>query len=232
MEEVVYQFLLQSVGYPRAAIVSDTSVVFSVSDAGDRPTYLIVDPKTATPLAVIYVVGAVDAAGLYAASTTADIHAKSLRPNVVQGFVVRIDFKGNTDNEKIQFYQSKDKGELYPLTATTFPDLDSLRVASLLHSNKTPAVPLGAAQSGAAVNASVAEDANELPQFDDSDYDGIRPDKKTKTKGKKRTGFWLGLLLVLLAIADAVSLRVTGEPLLQLTHVLLITGAVLAFLMG
>jgi len=39
-------------------------------------------------------------------------------------------------------------------------------------------------------------------------------------RSKYRSGFWLGLLLLVLAIGDAVALRYTGQSLVQITHVL------------
>jgi len=134
VEELVYQFLLQTAHYPRASIVSDTTMLFQNADT--HPTFVVVDPENAKPLAAIHVVGPVNADGLYAASAAANQNARSLKPAVAQGFVVRIDFKGRTESEKVQFYCAKDKGELYPLTAASFPDLDSLRVYAKLNSKQ------------------------------------------------------------------------------------------------
>lgn len=242
MEDIVYQFLLQTAGYPRAAIISDTSVLFPGSDG--RPSFIIVDPDSAQPLAVIHVVGAVDAAGLYAESAAADLNKNTLRPSHAEGYVVRLDFKGKTDNEKIQFYRSKDKGELYPLTAANFPDLDSLCVSSKLKGRKsdsTQSANINSLSSAAASNDDSisrlsAEDYAKLPEEERQvleSREGFVPPTAKKESGKKSRGhIWLGLLLILLAVADAVAAKVLGEPLLQLTHVLLVVGAVLAIVLG
>ncbi len=223
MEEVVYQFLLQTARYPRAAIINDSTVLFPGADMDSRPTFVIVDPDTAAPLGVVHVVGAVDAGGLYAASAAADLNCKTLRPASMQGFVIRLDFKGRTDKEKIQFYQAKDKGELYPLSASTFPDLDSLKVAAKLNAPKITSLK---------ASAHTAE-AEPLRVSDDPDDDGVL-EEETGASGTttRRLGIWLGLLLIMLAIADIAVTRVLGEPLVRLTHVLLLVGAVFAFLLG
>lgn len=243
MEEVVYQFLLQTAGYPRAAIVSDTSVLFP--DTDNRPAYVVVDPDNAQPLAVVHVVGAVDAAGLYAESATADTNKKALQPAAVQGFVVRIDFKGKTDREKIQFYRAKEKGELYPLTASNFPDLGSLRVAAKL---RNPKVAVSNSTSNVHVLPTAhASAAKSSPQLSAAEFaklpyeereilqgreDFVPPVDDPKTTKKGRGHIWLGLLLIVLAVADAAASKLLGQPFLELTHVLLIVGAVLAFVLG
>jgi len=236
VEEVVYQFLLQTAGYPRASVISDATILFPDSD--ERPSFIIVDPVSALPLAVIHVVGAVDASGLYAASSAAETNAKNLKPAIVEGYVVRIDFKGKTDSEKVQFYRCKDKGDLYPMSASTFPDLDSLRVHSKLGAPHQGGVGVigghvtGIHSPNAANNGSTSASTQHLS---DEELLGLEAaEGSTALKGEKRlrAGFWLGFLLVVLAIADSVAVKVTGEPLLQLTHVLLLVGAVLAFLLG
>ena len=247
MEEVVYQFLLQTAGYPRAAILSDTSVLFPDTDTS--PAYVIVDPDTAQALAVVHVVGAVDASGLYAESSSADINKKMLRPAFVQGFVVRIDFKGKSDSEKIQFYRAKDKGELYPLTASNFPDLDSLRVSAKLRQAQVNGANAETAYADnvhvlptahtANANASPRFTAEEFAKLPDEEReilqareDFVAPVADAKTSKTSRTAMLLGLLLIVLAIADAVASKLLGQPLLQLTHVLLIVGAVFVFVLS
>ena len=222
MEEVVYQFLLQTADYPRSAVVTDTSVLFP--DAESRPAYAIVDPETAEPLAVIHVVGGVDASGLYAASAAADTDAKSLSPSLTQGYVVRVDFKGRTDSEKVQFYQAKDKGELYPLTAANFPDLDTLRVNAKLNSpnrGRSHATPAANSANYSPVSDEALLGLQEKPSAE-----------VAQANKKKRAGLWLGLLLILLAIVDVALTFVVGEPMLGVTHALLIVGAVLAFILS
>lgn len=243
MEEVVYQFLLQTAGYPRAAIVSDTSVLFPDSD--NRPAYVVVDPDNAQPLAVVHVIGAVDAAGLYAESAAADANKKALLPSPVQGFVVRIDFKGRTDREKIQFYRAKDKGELYPLTASNFPDLGSLRVAAKLRNpqasdtKSASNVHVLPTAHSAAVNSSPRLSAAEFAKlpYEEREIlqareDFVAPVAEPASVKKGWGRIWLGLVLILLAVADAVASKVLGQPLLELTQVLLIVGGVLAFVLG
>lgn len=221
MEEVVYQFLLQTAGYPRASIISDTSLVFKASDG--RPAYLIVDPETAEPLAVIHVVGAVDASGLYAAAHAAEANKDELNRSTVQGFVVRIDFKGRTDKEKIQFYQTKAEGELYPLSASTFPDLDSLRVGSRLHGviSNGPSIAQPSLQ---AESLKVSDSAKHVTV--DEEINGVESGKTS------RLGLWLGLVLLVLTLADIILGRVAGEGWLQTSHSVLLVGAAFLFVFG
>jgi len=243
MDDLVYQFLVQTVGYPRASVLSDTTMLFPNTES--PPSFVVVDPKSASPLAAVHVVGAVDAAGLYAASMAADNNAQALRPGVVQGFVVRVDFKGRTDGEKVQFYRSKQNGELYPLSASSFPDLESLKVQAKL---QTPQ-PLGG--STVAVMGGHVSGMTTPHAANNSDRQTVSPDELTEAellgldeegddmaadyapdaplKKRVRPGFWIGVLLLFLAITDAVVQRVTGQPLLQLTHAVLLLAAVLAF---
>ncbi len=219
MEEVVYQFLLQTAGYPRASIVSDTSLVFETGDG--QPAYLIVDPETAEPLAVVHVVGAVDASGLYAAAHAAEANKDILKRSTVQGFVVRIDFKGRTDKEKIQFYQTKAEGELYPLSASTFPDLDSLRVGSKL--NRVIAGGISPITSGSSYKSSTSVDSVAHAPVDE-ELHGV------ETRKASRLGFWLGVLLILLAVADIVAGKLGGVGWLETSHSVLFVGAAILFI--
>jgi len=171
------------------------------------------------PLAVIHVVGAVDAAGLYAAAKAADVNAKTLASSAGQGYVVRIDLKGKSDREKVQFYRAKPNGELYPLSASTFPDLATLKVRAKLYGQPST--------STAEYSVDEAMRSNQASMVVDSD-DAV----STHSDRKLRAGFWLGLVLIVLAIVDALTIRSTGEPILQTTHVLLLVGAVMAFLLA
>ncbi len=220
MEEVVYQFLIQTAGYPRASIVSDTSLVFDNTEG--RPAYLIVDPESAEPLAVVHVVGAVDASGLYAAAHAAEANKKELKRSTVQGIVVRIDFKGRTDSEKIQFYQTKADAELYPLSASTFPDLDSLRVGNKLNgvirNNPSALTAKTSLTAGATSN--------------NAEFISVDEEDASEAQQKSRLGLWLGLLLLLITLADVVTVQLGQDGWIRTQHSVLLVGAALLFLLA
>lgn len=129
MDELIHQFLLQS-GYPRAAIVTNVeSVLGKVADP--NPDLIVVDPESAEPLAVLTVLDARVDENLTGRARSTEAAARALRGSV-QGYVIRIDADGETEHEQLQFYRVGGDGTLQQLSARTFPDIDSLRVAQRL----------------------------------------------------------------------------------------------------
>ncbi len=127
MEELIHQFLLQS-GYPRASIVTDVISLFG-SLNGIQPNFIIVDPNTAEPLAVILVVDAVVPEDLRKFASLTGNAARHLRGRAVQGFLIRVDVDGSSEIDQVQFFKVWPGSMLQQLSARTFPDVDSLRVS-------------------------------------------------------------------------------------------------------
>lgn len=209
MDELIYQFLLQA-GYPRASIVADATLLTpggrgAIPD--DAATFVIVDPDSAERLAVIEVVDAVDAGTLQAVSSSTAHYARRVGGHDVQGFVIRVDPRGNKEAEQVQFYRVWPNSTMQRLSAKTFPDLDALRVARKLVMAATSPV-------GSAI----------VDVVDEVDFDAIEP--------TGRGGFALvmpAILLILLAIADWYLAQFRGMPLLSMTQAVLAVGAATLF---
>jgi len=199
LDELIHQFLLHS-GYPRAAILADVTSVLNQVD-GETPSFVIVDPATAARLAVFSVVGPLNSEALSERARVTGEAASSLGGNTVQGYVIRVDVDGASEAEQVQFYRVWPNTTLQQLSARTFPDLDSLRV------NQKIALQAMASQTD---NAGAAED----------------PTYPLTSLGMG--AYVPGILLLLVALADWLSAFLRGEPLLGMTHsVLLGVSAVL-----
>ncbi len=134
LDDLIYSFLLQS-DFPRASIVLDPDLLGSAAqaDAGmRRPSFIIADPLTAELLAVIDVVDAIDGDSLRQVSIETGAYASRLGGRTIQGFVIRVDVRGRTEEEQIQFYRIWPNSTLQQLSSKSFPDLDTLRVARKL----------------------------------------------------------------------------------------------------
>ena len=207
MDELIYQFLLQA-GYPRAAIVSDASLLERGPNAvppEDATTFAVVDPETADRLAAIDVVGAIDADTLRERASRVAQYARRLGGQQVQGFVIRVDTKGRNESEQVQFYRVWPGTRMQQLTAKTFPDLDGLRVAHLLALELSlPPTP-------------------EIIDVEDEDDATTQPEASAGGGGALR---WVpAILLVLLAVADWYVVQNRGTGLLNVVQALLAIGA-------
>mgnify|MGYP000126318414 CR=1 FL=1 len=204
MDELIYQFLLQA-GFPRAAIVSDSTLLESGTGAppDDASTYVIVDPETADRLAVVDVVGAIDGDALEAAAGRAGRYARRIGGREIQGFVIRVDTRGRTEAEQVQFYRVWPNPDVQQLTAKTFPDLDALRVTGLLALERaTPSAP-------------------EIVDFgDETDAAEESP------AGRGAAGRYVpAIVLILLATVDWFVGQTRGTGLLTIVQALLAVGA-------
>lgn len=206
MDELIYQFLLQA-GYPRAAIVSDASLLERGANAPppeDATTFAVVDPETADRLAAIDVVGAIDADTLRERASRVAQYARRLGGQQVQGFVIRVDTKGRNESEQVQFYRVWPGTRMQQLTAKTFPDLDGLRVAHLL-----------------ALELSLPPTPEIIDVEDDEDV----AEERARAGGGGALRWIPAILLLLLAVADWYVAQSRGTGLLSVVQALLAIGA-------
>jgi len=139
LDDLIYSFLLQS-DYPRASIVLDLDLLGAAGQMGDRmraPSFVIVDPDTAELLAVIDVVDAIDGDALREVAIETGAYASRLAGRSIQGFVIRVDVRGHTEDEQVQFYRIWPNSTLQQLSSKSFPDIDTLRVARKLANAST-----------------------------------------------------------------------------------------------
>lgn len=202
MDDLIYSFLLQS-DFPRASIILDLDLLGPSAqvDAGmRRPSFIIVDPLTADLLAVINVVDAVDGDALRQVSIETGAYASRLGERTIQGFVIRVDVRGRTEDEQVQFYRIWPNSTLQQLSSKSFPDLDTLRVARKL------------------VIAITSATANEAPATTDEIDDLV----------KRRPGvgmYFPAVALLMLVIADSFFAANRGVPLLSVSQSVLAFGA-------
>jgi len=130
VEELIYQFLLHA-GYPKASLISDLSTlpqVGSTQGNGTIPTFAVQDPDTAECLAVIKVIAADDEIGFDKQVLTTGKFANQIGGDAVQGFVIRVDVDA-IEGSQVQFFRVWPTDQQSELTAKTFPDIDTLKVA-------------------------------------------------------------------------------------------------------
>lgn len=144
MDDLIYSFLLQS-DFPRASIVFDLDLLGSAAQVGDRmraPSFVIVDPENAELLAVIDVVDAIDGDALREVAIETGAYASRLAGRSIQGFVIRVDVRGRTEEEQVQFYRIWPNSTLQQLSSKSFPDLETLRVARKLANGSAAVAPV------------------------------------------------------------------------------------------
>lgn len=204
MEDLIYSFLLQS-DFPRASIIVDLDLLgpsAQVAAGIQRPSFIIVDPLTAELLAVIDVVDAIDGDALRQVSIETGAYASRLAGSSIQGFVIRVDVRGRTEEEQVQFYRIWPNSTLQQLSSKSFPDLDTLRVVrKLISANATaPAI--------------------------------ITEDVEADDPGERRPGagmYFPAFALLTLVIADSFFSANRGVPLLSVSQSVLAFGAALLF---
>lgn len=212
MDDLIYSFLLQS-GYPRASIIFDLDLLGSAARQADslqQPSFAIVDPETAELLAIIDVVDDVDGDTLRETAVATGAFASRLAGRSIQGFVIRVDVRGRTEEEQIQFYRIWPNSTLQQLSSKSFPDLESLRVARKLM----------VADSGS--DSRFTEPAAVT-------YSGD-PDEPESQELPARSGIGLylpAMVLVVLVLIDSYLNVSRGTSLLSLTQGLLVIGAAL-----
>ena len=167
------------------------------------PTFVIVDPDSADPLAVIEVVDSVDLDSLKHTAIETGSYASRLAGNFIQGFVIRVDVAGKTDAEQVQFYRIWPNSTLQELSSKNFPDLDTLRVSRKIAINTT-ANMVENIMSGNGSQAVIENDA-----FDEFNEDA---DKSTSLNA----GLYLpAILLVILVLADIILTTFMGQSFLS-----------------
>ncbi|MFK7853495.1 MAG: hypothetical protein AB8B79_05255 [Granulosicoccus sp.] len=207
MDELIYSFLLQS-DYPRASVILDSDLIGPAIRAGSGtrvPSFIIVDPDSAQTLAVIEVVDAVDGDTLRQVATETGAYAEKLGNKAIQGFLIRVDVRGRTEEEQVQFYRVWPNNTLQQLTSKTFPDLETLRVARKLADSRVAAV-------------------TKQPEI----VDAVDMDAETEP-GPGAGMYFPGVVLLLLILVDSYFKTVKGAPLLSLSQSVLAFGAALLF---
>ena len=209
MEDLIYSFLLQA-NYPRAAIVLDADVLGISASSGREikvPAFVIVDPHTAEPLAVIDVVDAVNLAGLKQSAIGIGAYAAKLDGKKIQGFVIRVDVRGRTEADQVQFYRVWPNTSLQQVSSKKFPDLDALRVSRKLIT--------GQSQFRESPKGNLAID-----NLDNAADDG------TASMSAPGLGVYVpALILLLLVFADGIFATVQGDPLMSVAQSIMAFGA-------
>ena len=219
MDDVIYSFLLQS-GYPRASVVFNIDLLASntqVSSGIKVPTFIIVDPDSADPLAVMEVVDSVDLDSLKHVAVETGAYASRLAGNFIQGFVIRVDAAGKTDAEQVQFFRIWPNSTLQQLSSRNFPDLDSLRVSRKIAINTTAMM----VENTPSVSGSQAV-------IDDEAFNGFNNgfNEEVETSTRSNAGLYLpAILLVILVLADFILTTFMGQSFLSVSRSILTIGA-------
>lgn len=202
--------------FPRASILLNAEpLAVHYKDAGnslEAPSFVIVDPDTATPLAVIDVVDAVNQEQFAAKAKNTRLFAQRVATSGIASFVIRVDMRASTQAEQVQFYKINSNTEFTSLSSKTFPDLDTLRVARMLADANQPA-----------------------DNFVESDFENIfsKQSQATASKENRPVSSWRiyipALLLLLLVLLDSYFTATRGVALLTLTQSVLVIGAALLF---
>lgn len=216
LDELIYSFLLQS-GYPRASIVFDIDLLGPTAQVGSGmkvPTFVIVDPHNAEPLAVIEIAPALDSEPLKQVAIETGAYASRLAGKSIQGFVIRIDPEGRTEDEQIQFFRIWPNSTLQRLSSKNFPDIEALRVSRKL----TLAMTAREMESASQASGSKA----------DTTAYGVYGKIDNSGGNLSRAGLYLpALVLLALIVADVIYNRLMAESFLSLSQSILAVGAAL-----
>ncbi|MFK7860570.1 MAG: hypothetical protein AB8B64_17255 [Granulosicoccus sp.] len=227
LDDLIYNFLIQS-GYPRASIVFDVDLLGPTAQVGSGmkvPAFVIVDPDTADPLAVIEIVEALDGELLKQVAIETGAYASRLAGKCLQGFVIRIDTLGCSEEEKVQFYRIWPNSTLQRLSSKNFPDLEALRVSRKLTIFTTAKEVESAAGVTASRVGSGEPGIQNLYADADADAEGGR-------REISRAGLYLpASILLLLFFADGAYSHLNGESFLTLSQSVLAVGAALLLTM-
>ena len=211
LDNLIYSFLLRS-GYPRASIVFDLNLLDPANRTSSKikdPTFVVVDPETAVPLAVIEVVGAVDNDALKDSAIQAGAYASELAGKRIQGYVIRVDAHGQTEADQVQFYRIWPNSTLQKLSSKHFPDIDALRVSRKLIENSA-AKALG-------------KGPDAMAQYTTPDALTIKDSAGSSLMG---AGLYLpALALLLLVVIDALLTTFNKTSWLSVPQSILILGA-------
>lgn len=212
MDDLIYSFLLQ-LDYPRASIVFDVDLLGTSPQIGSGmkvPTFVIVDPDSADPLAVIEVAHADSSKSLADTGTEAGAYACRLAGSLIQGFVIRVDAQSTTADEKVTFYRIWPNSTLKQLSARNFPDFGSLLVSRKL---------------AVKANDKALEEARRDTEQVAAEAARVQESKSGNRK-EAGAGLYLpALVLVFIIIADAAIAHLNGDSLLTLPYSVLAIGA-------
>lgn len=218
LDDLIYSFLLRS-AYPRASIVFDVDIMDPAAQGGSGmkvPVFVIVDPETADPLAVIEVVGALDAEALKQAAIETGAYASRLAGKAIQGFVIRVDASGQSEAEKVQFYRIWPNSTLQHLSSRNFPDLDALRVSRKLVLNAVAKAKAKAIES--APRGMGADIDDEIEQ--------VRGGQKKSHRKLGGAGLYVpALALLILLFVDGLLTGAMNQTFLSLAQSILAVGA-------
>lgn len=210
MDDLIYSFLLQS-GYPRASIVFNIDLLGPSAQVGSGmkvPTFAIVDPDTADPLAVIEVVDSVSPDVLKQVAVETGAYASRLGGNFIQGFVIRVHVDGKSEDDKVKFFRIWPNSTLQRLSGKNFPDLDTLRVARKLSVNVTEKSLQRLTSPGG---------SNEASRHDV---------ESPEVSGRFNAGLYVpAIVLLVLVLADILVTAFDGESFLSVSRSILTLGA-------
>lgn len=210
LDDLIYSFLLQS-DFPRASIVFDVDLLNPVSQRNGGikvPSFIIVDPESAQPLAVMEVVDAIEGEELKQVAIETGAYAARLGNKSIQGFLIRVDVRGRTEAEQVQFYRIWPNSTLQRLSSKNFPDLESLKVSRKLIEN------------------TAAKMVAEMPQL----LTKPTTDEEEKSEAQAGAGLYLpAFFLLLLILADSFFVATQGSPLLTVAQSVLAFGAAALF---
>ena len=178
------------------------------------PTFVIVDPDSAEPLAVMEVVDSLDLDALKDAAVETGAYASRLAGDFIQGFVIRVDVAGKTDAEQVQFYRIWPNSTLQQLSSKNFPDLDSLRVSrKIVINTKAKTVE----KTAMFVDGSQAV-------IDDETSDELK--EEDNESARFNAGLYLpAIVLVILVLADIIFALFMGQSFLSVSRSILTIGA-------
>ncbi len=218
MDDLIYSFLLQY-GFPRASIVVDVDLLGPTAQVGSGmniPTFVLVDPDNADPLAVIEVVDAVNPERLKQAAIETGAYASRLAGKFVQGFVIRVDPHGRSEAEQVQFYRIWPNSTLQSLAAKNFPDLESLRVSRKLVVNTTA--------------REVSSASSIIKPSSDDDFKDRDDESEDASSQIPAAGLYVpALVLLLLILLDGLFSAFKGQALLTISQSILALGAAALF---
>lgn len=209
LDDLIYSFLLQS-DFPRASIILDLDLLGPAAQVGTdmhRPSFVIADPLTAEVLAVINVVEAIDDDTLRQEAIETGAFASRLGGRTIQGFVIRVDVRGRTEEEQIQFYRIWPNSTLQQMSSKSFPDLDTLRVARKL------------------AVANTADSARP----ESGSLNAMKPPFVAVEPSPSAGLYVPAIMLLVLVFADSVFTANQGTPLLTVSHSILASCAAFLF---
>ena len=206
IHDLAHRFLLER-GYPRASIDTypDELRIESQRASTHRPTFLVTDPKTAVPLAVIDVTRHEQGDGLEARIERNLAYAKVLDTDAVDVFVFNL-ADGGGGKVLMGLFQCAGENQKRKITAQQFPDLASLRLRQRLPSRAAAAAKSPSMHAGSGFFQ--------------------------RLRGHRNLHTWaslVGFMLLLVALVDGLISRFVGSPNLTVAQTVMLMLAILGF---